>query len=112
MLTIKDMFSLIKTAAEIVPFANINVYRSYSGRGMYGRSCIGFTCSNRKELVACAALVAAAVKGGFDPIDVVYTINRAAIDSMGRDVVVYFPGIADNGDEIEGDDKESDPTDR
>ena len=67
----------------------IEIREDYSGRGMYGATCLGFVVSSQRtvmRLVACMTEVL-----GLDmALDV---IRKASTDSMGRDMIVYFPGV-------------------
>jgi hypothetical protein len=67
----------------------VDIREDYSGRGMYGDTCLGIVVSSQRtafRLVACMT----AVLG----IDTTLDITRkAATDNMGRDMIVYFPGV-------------------
>ena len=67
----------------------VEVRENYSGRSMYGTTCLGFVVSSQRtvmRLVACMT----AVLG----IDTTLDITRkASTDSMGRNMIVYFPGV-------------------
>lgn len=52
------------------------VYEGYSGRGMYGKECIGVVCDNSVHCIEKAA-----ARG----------IMGAVVDSMGRQQIVYWP---------------------
>ncbi len=56
------------------------VYRQYSGRCMFGKTCIGFVTSDPHSLIAEVG------------------VTGARTDSMGRETIVYWPSIADNGE--------------
>lgn len=58
---------------------------AYSGRGMYGERCIGFTLASIREIMLLGAAVA---HTGVDPD----FISSARTDNMGHDTIVYFPG--------------------
>lgn len=65
-------------------------HRSYSGRCMYGAVCIGFTTSNMGALLA--ELTSAAA--GIDELPtMVVALNEMRWDSMGLDIIAYFPSI-------------------
>lgn len=76
---------------------------NYSGRGMYGRECVGITGSQSD----CQALIAAIIKEAharadddelvFD--DVVDAVLDYSQDSMGFDVIIYWPHIEALADE-------------
>jgi hypothetical protein len=81
-----------------------SIRRNYSGRGMYGRACVGFVVEPGEVAAVGAALVAALVRY-VDPEDLddalddaVGLARRARVDSMGHSAIVYFPGVtADEG---------------
>jgi hypothetical protein len=64
------------------------VRTGYSGRGMYGKTCIAFTVKDIKELVRvlCAVNAEDAELAG-------KLLAAFQTDSMGRDLIAYFPGI-------------------
>lgn len=49
---------------------------SYSGRGMYGRTCVGITTDEPEDLIADAG------------------IKGARTDSMGKRTIVYWPALS------------------
>lgn len=55
-----------------------SVYADYSGRGMYGRECMGIVHADANEVIAEAG--AAGLKG-------------AKTDSMGRKMIIYWPHV-------------------
>lgn len=62
----------------------------YSGRGMYGKTCVGFVVRPRD-----VAAVGAAIALGFgdDLTPTCEMLSQACQDSMAFDVIVYFPGV-------------------
>ena len=68
--------------------------RSYSGRGMYGKKCLGVTCGNVFKLFSD---VLSAIDGcPYDMLDLnklSSEFNTAQSDNMGMDIVVYFPDV-------------------
>ena len=67
--------------------------RSYSGRGMYGQSCVGISVDNLGEFmqtVATAAIIAAEndQEGNF-----VGALGRMSSDSLGRGSIYYWPNM-------------------
>lgn len=83
-------------------------YRSYSGRGMYGRSCIGFCNNGNSESTIAIEFTNVIIEGLFmenDDIDVLHTKVDEAMtkiaslfrgmsrDSMGVDMILYFSEI-------------------
>jgi hypothetical protein len=55
----------------------------YSGRGMYGAKCVGFVLSDDTAMLKLGAALQAALG----------EIPNASTDSMGRNTIVYFPGL-------------------
>jgi len=79
-----------------------NIRTDYSGRGMYGKSCVGYDLDSKGDLLSLGA--ALQTEGVLDDF-----INRASFDSMGMGIIVYFPGIkCEDGpaDEDEEDEEE------
>lgn len=60
--------------------------RSYSGRGMYGKSCIGVETDDIFEL---GFQIGSALSG-----EDIGHIPPCKTDSMGRDSIVYWPDLA------------------
>ncbi len=71
----------LKKAQEVAAqFEGADVREDYSGRGMYGQTCIGIVCeeSDLEEVVA------AARKKGF---------KGYSTDNMGKSIIVYWKHI-------------------
>ena len=69
--------------------------RSYSGRGMYGRSCVGVTTDGNSH-TALAQIVIALCEQGADGVEAADHFTRSgaiASDSMGLGMIVYFPRL-------------------
>jgi hypothetical protein len=64
----------------------VSLYKNYSGRGMYGKTTIGFVMPHIGFLLAMAA--EARVKKA-DKEDFCEELRKVAQDSMGRDIIVY-----------------------
>lgn len=88
------------TLREIIESAGYEV-RSYSGRGMYGDYCLGFT-TDYSDFHTAADLVNAAemVRRYYDNVDKAFTLQDfldvledATTDSMGCSTIVYFPRV-------------------
>jgi hypothetical protein len=60
-------------------------WRSYSGRGMYGRQCFGIVTDNGLSFVQELAYTC-----GEEGLRMPERINS---DSMGLDMIVYWPGV-------------------
>lgn len=54
------------------------LFEDYSGRGMFGATCLGITCADPQ-----AAIEEAAARG----------LRGSSQDSLGRDFIVYWPHI-------------------
>lgn len=54
------------------------VRKSYSGRGMFGKSCMGIECSSVTECIEVAAQ---------------HGLTGAKWDSMGKSYIVYWPHV-------------------
>jgi hypothetical protein len=73
--------------------------RSYSGRGMYGRQCLGVdTDMDIGSLVAYVVRAIGGLNAGTNEGE--YTVEQVAeafegmqTDSMGRGTIVYFPSV-------------------
>lgn len=51
------------------------LYTEYSGRGMYGKTCIGIVCDDPEDVIAEVG------------------VRGAQMDSMGRRTIVYWPKV-------------------
>lgn len=68
--------------------------RSYSGRGMYGKTCLGIDCELGELLTLALELGALTAEPG--PIGGAartLRLDRVSTDSMGRGTIYYWPGI-------------------
>ena len=82
--------------------------RSYSGRGMDGRTCMAFTLSGgTSAAIGAAADIVSIIEPAEVREEVAAVFGRAHTDSMGLGMVVYFPGVAWNepDDDDDSDDK-------
>jgi len=68
----------------------------YSGRGMYGKTCIGFTMPGDGALLLGMALMAV-----LDEDEATEMARMLRTDSMGRDTIFYFPGVTLDGNVTE-----------
>lgn len=74
--------------------------RSYSGRGMYGETCLGVTVNNPVNV---AFELGRLFDDEFGPDK---PSPRVAWDSMGRDYILYFPSVPFEGTDEDEDDDE------
>lgn len=99
--------------ADDLGLEETDVRTGYSGRGMYGGTCLAFTPDGYDgatesditfalaRLVSMAEVEAMDVSEALDMVaDALRSLNPKT-DSMGRGVVVYYPGVAVEADENE-----------
>jgi len=77
--------------------------RSYSGRGMYGRTCVGFTADGSPFQAAVALSLALQDDGLIPELESLHS----ATDAMGFGIIIYFPGVP-WPDEDEDEDEDED----
>lgn len=66
--------------------------RSYSGRGMYGKECVGITCGRFISEFQLAAKIAATLHWYNDTEALEeLALLEAKSDSMGLNSIIYFP---------------------
>ncbi len=87
--------------------------RRYSGRGMYGKDCLGITCRNPINTVCLiiAEYAQSLAKDQAAVADLAEALKDAHTDSMGRDAIVYWEHIAwdpEVAKDYEGDEDEDD----
>lgn len=64
----------------------------YSGRAMYGQTCLGYVVSN--PAIVGTAIALGLADTGLDPMALMASVRQ---DAMGRETIVYFPGITVQG---------------
>ena len=74
--------------------------RSYSGRNMYGKECLGIDMESMTDAFRFALSV--------QDSDLAYILSQPVFDNMGRGIIVYFPDVEapegiDNDEDEEGD---------
>lgn len=81
--------------------------RSYSGRGMYGKSCLGVEIDLNHDS-SLGSLMASIVYLTTEDCqeEVAEGLKRLRMDSLGLGQIVYFPGIPYSEDEPESDESE------
>jgi len=68
--------------------------RSYSGRGMYGESCLAFVAEEPIGEVFARVLERVAAKPHvYNVGELARSFSYMKQDSMGRDQIYYFPGV-------------------
>lgn len=97
--------NLVDVLADI---DGVQSVRSYSGRGMFGKNCLGVTCRNPAETMGkiVQGLLLNDPEGEYELV-VERMLNNVSYDSMGYDSILYFPSIkweeVEEEDEGEGD---------
>jgi hypothetical protein len=71
----------------------VQVRHDYSGRGMYGRTCLGFTTPNPLTFMVRLGYALATLGGEWTEEVTEDLLENVCQDNMGRDYIVYFPGI-------------------
>lgn len=85
-----NSFSDIKQAFEAAGYEP----RSYSGRGMYGKECLGVSGDSALEIVLETIETVASQAGDTETIaEFVADLLDVRTDSMGRGEIVYWPSI-------------------
>jgi len=95
-------FQELLRSAELSPM-------SYSGRGMMGKRCLAVVTKSQGKLFS--SVLTAIVDQGLSPADIndyAEAFESMRSDSMGHDIVFYFPTVEFDEDEdedsFEGDD--------
>lgn len=83
--------------------SDVDFRSDYSGRGMYGKTCVGFVVESSVGMLMIGASIAEAlrieqIEGDPTPYDeslqlMHHMITCALVDSMGLGQIVYFPGV-------------------
>lgn len=69
----------------------VDLLENYSGRFMYGNTCIGFTVNPQNLFMAKVRLAEYLINNGISKgIDIV---NGCSQDELGLDYIIYFPHI-------------------
>lgn len=65
---------------------NATLHPDYSGRFMYGQTCVGYSARNGAHVGTAVAIALAGTK-----IDVLELVESACTDDLAMDEIVYFP---------------------
>lgn len=84
-LTTQQAHTILNILQRSEPTAELRT--DYSGRAMFGATCLGFVVSNPGIVGAAVALGLSVTE--LDPVALMATSRQ---DDMGRDRIVYFPG--------------------
>ena len=81
-------------AEAIADNAEATLYPDYSGRGMYGSQCVGFSVRGGNA----EARVTKAIIRSLDDAFADEMLSALRTDSLGLGTIVYFPGITLDGE--------------
>ena len=108
----KSNETIFKEAIEDVGYQT----RSYSGRGMYGKSCLGFETTRYQNSIQAVAEIIGNLADtcmyddDLELQDFIEMFSDVQSDSMGLGMIIYFPEISWDQDweesELEDDDEE------
>jgi hypothetical protein len=84
----------IDTLEAIAEQVNGDVRANYSGRGMYGDTCVGITHANQD------ALLGVVIGAMVDPELALWMGHNARTDDMGLNTITYWPGLTLNEEDI------------
>jgi len=70
-----------------------DVRTDYSGRGMYGATCLGFTTSEPENLMMEIGTWLHLREEADDDFDLRLPFTRSATDSMGLSTIIYWPSM-------------------
>jgi len=77
--------------------------RSYSGRSMYGKECLAVDLNKGLgDFIADVLYAMQSQLGGEAHDEIAEAFRGMATDSMGRGIIVYFPGVPFEVDDEEG----------
>lgn len=68
------------------------LYENYSGRGMFGRSCLGVVIKQGYSFMD-FIINLTKYMDNYDVDDIDFKLEGATYDNLGLDTVVYFPNI-------------------
>lgn len=89
----------IETIQDLISDIDGAELRSYSGRGMYGKQCLGIDMDSMSDAFRFALMV--------QDEDLSVALSNPCFDSMGLGIIVYFPNVeAPEGIEDDEDDDE------
>jgi len=83
---VSDIFVELLEEMELEPY-------SYSGRGMFGKSCVGVTVTNTTKFIFELGLKIGSKHEEENYEELKEGFENIRTDNMGLDYVVYFPDI-------------------
>lgn len=72
------------------------IHEDYSGRGMFGDRCLGYSGVDEHVFSVGLALAVAGIEGEFSLADIAeaqYAIGAPQRDSLGKGRIVYWPNV-------------------
>ena len=67
--------------------------RSYSGRGMYSKECVGLQVESTDRLLEVIGYAIAESENKHERMELVKLMTNSRSDRMGRDMIVYWPSM-------------------
>lgn len=80
-----------ETLIEVIGDAGYDT-RLYSGRGMYGKKCVGFTVDSTRDMFSAIADIIDYLDEDILS-DFTSVLRYASYDSMGLGLIIYFPRV-------------------
>lgn len=87
------MKSVLQSAIENQKHNSQVTCRSYSGRGMFGKTCLGVEAPNLEQFFYVLVDCLVEMNDQRCRKDIAECISGIKTDSMGKDIIVYFPSI-------------------
>lgn len=85
----QELCEYIELFCELFP--DYEIYHNYSGRGMFGRTCIGICCDNPNQMLIDLTEYLAE---GCDVDGVRAKLDTICTDDIGLGTIVYFPQLS------------------
>lgn len=82
----------MKTLAEVLRDEGYSVI-AYSGRGMYGKECLGVKLDEGDSLFNLGFVMGGAAETNVDLMDLLSHLPTPRTDSLGRGTVAYWPSL-------------------
>lgn len=76
------------TLSDLAYDADGTAYPNYSGRGMYGKTCVGIVIEESDLLK-----LGVSIANLFDDDTKEYLVDNYKTDTMGRQIIVYWQGL-------------------
>lgn len=80
-------------------FSQFGEWRTYSGRGMYGKYCLGFECDSLNDLITTVVQLSKCYDKYPELDPFIDRISRVSSDSMGLGVIFYWRNITVDTDD-------------